>query len=124
MQGEILIQLKYIFYMAFRQLRWLLGDRSPFVATLKLTYRCNLTCIHCPWSQRTSDELSTDEWKARIDELRSKGVENFIFEGGEPTLRDDLAELIDYTRGLGGKVVLSTNGTLDLGIGRRTAGNS
>lgn len=100
--------------MGRRQLRWLAGDRSPFVATLKLTYRCNLSCLHCPWSRQQSDELSTAQWRRRIGELRHRGVSSFVLEGGEPTLRDDLAELIDFTAGRGGRVILSTNGTRDL----------
>ncbi len=100
--------------MGRRQARWLAGDRSPFAATLKLTYRCNLVCLHCPWSQQQCDELSTEQWKDRIRELRCRGVSSFVLEGGEPTNREDLAELIDFTAQCGGRVTLSTNGTRDL----------
>ncbi|MCP4674539.1 MAG: radical SAM protein [Deltaproteobacteria bacterium] len=107
-------RLKSIPALGLRQLRWMLGDRSPFIATLKLTYRCNLTCVHCAWSREKSREITTTEWKDRIDDLRRRGVVHFVFEGGEPTLRDDLGELVDHAREVGGKVTLSTNGTRDL----------
>ena len=111
----MLDRLRYVSMVGLRQLRWLAGDRSPFVATIKLTYRCNLTCLHCPWSQRDCPELTTAQWLERIGSLRHRGVENFVFEGGEPTMRDDLAELVDCARqSSGGLVVVSTNGTRDL----------
>jgi MoaA/NifB/PqqE/SkfB family radical SAM enzyme len=111
----MLDRLRYLGAMGLRQLRWLAGDRSPFVATIKLTYRCNLACLHCPWSQRESAELTGAQWCERIGELRRRGVENFVLEGGEPTLREDLAEIVECARDGGrGRVVVSTNGTRDL----------
>ncbi len=107
-------QLKSIPTLAVRQLRWMLGDHSPFIATLKLTYRCNLSCVHCAWSTEVCQEITTSEWKEKIRDLRRRGVVHFVLEGGEPTLRDDLEEIVEYAREVGGKVTLSTNGTRDL----------
>ncbi len=62
-------------------------------------WNCNLKCLHCYASgQQLSEEkeLSTDEWKQIIDKLRQIGVPQITFTGGEPTLRDDLTELIDH----------------------------
>jgi MoaA/NifB/PqqE/SkfB family radical SAM enzyme len=114
MQPGFIEQLTSLASMGRRQLRWLAGDRSPFVATLKLTYRCNLSCIHCPWSRQHCDELSTEQWKDKIRQLRNRGVSSFVLEGGEPTSREDLVELIDFTARCGGRVILSTNGTRKL----------
>ena len=62
-------------------------------------WHCNLQCLHCyAAGQQHSEEkeLSTDEWKRIIDRLREIGVPQITFTGGEPTMRDDLIELIEY----------------------------
>ncbi|MFA5612082.1 MAG: PqqD family peptide modification chaperone [Anaerolineaceae bacterium] len=46
-------------------------------------------------------ELSTEEWKTLIRKTFETGIPQVIFIGGEPTLRADLAELIQYTEELG-----------------------
>jgi Fe-coproporphyrin III synthase len=104
---------KSLLYYAGRRLRWTLGDRSPFLAYMKVTKRCNLDCYYCPWHTLANDftgEKSTDFWKTRIDELAGAGVRVFIFEGGEPTLRRDLQELLDHAHSHGASTILATNG--------------
>ena len=62
-------------------------------------WHCNLNCLHCyAAGQKHSEEteLSTDEWKKVIDTLREACVPQITFTGGEPTMRDDLIELIEY----------------------------
>ncbi len=62
-------------------------------------WHCNLQCLHCYASGQVHSEeaeLSTDEWKKIIDRLRTVGVPQITFTGGEPTMRDDLVELIEY----------------------------
>lgn len=64
-------------------------------------WQCNQKCTFCyavGQSYAKVRELTTDEWKRAIDILRSAGVPMLTFTGGEPTLREDLAELIDYSR--------------------------
>lgn len=64
-------------------------------------WHCNQKCVHCyAAGQILSDEqeLSTDEWKAILDKCRSAGIPQITFTGGEPTMRDDLPELVDYAR--------------------------
>jgi MoaA/NifB/PqqE/SkfB family radical SAM enzyme len=107
-------RLAYIPYAGYRQVRWLLGDRSPFGATLKLTTRCTLNCRHCPWLESETDDLPADEWKQIIREVFKLGARHLVMEGGEPTLRDDLQELISFARGLGMKVTVATNCTRPL----------
>lgn len=62
-------------------------------------WNCNLQCLHCyaaGQSLSKEKELSTDEWKRIIDRLKDIGVPQITFTGGEPTMRDDLFELIDH----------------------------
>ena len=63
------------------------------------SWHCNLKCLHCyaaGQEHAKESELSTDDWKKIIDTLRSVGVPQITFTGGEPTMRDDLIELIEY----------------------------
>lgn len=74
-------------------------------------WHCNQKCVHCYAAGQTlSDEpeLSTDEWKAILDRCRSAGIPQVTFTGGEPTLREDLFELIYYARWFISR--LNTNG--------------
>ena len=72
---------------------------APYRMDLALTYRCNNDCAHC-YNARPRDypELSTAEWKAIIDRLWQCGIPHLVFTGGEPTLRQDLPELIQHAQ--------------------------
>lgn len=65
------------------------------------SWHCNQKCVHCyAAGQELADEkeLSTEQWKAIIDKCRQAGIPQLTFTGGEPTMRDDLFELIDHAR--------------------------
>lgn len=57
-------------------------------------------------------ELSTAEGRRLLKDLADYGVPVVLFSGGEPLVREDLAELVDYAADVGLRPVLSTNGTL------------
>ncbi len=113
--SEFSRKLLYVPYVAYRQARWLLGDRSPFATTLKLTTRCTLACDHCPWLQDPRPDLPTARWKEIIRQMRERGSRHLVLEGGEPTLRGDLQKLIEWAQAMGMKVTVATNGTRPLG---------
>jgi len=83
---------------------------SPYRMDLALTYRCNVNCSHCYNQRRESAELSGAEWKKAMRVLWQHGVPHFAFTGGEPTLRDDLVELVTFAEDLGAITGLLTNG--------------
>ena len=84
---------------------------APYRMDLALTYRCNNDCRHCYNARlRTYPELSTQEWKKVIDRCWELSIPHLIFTGGEPTLREDLAELIRYAENNGQITGLNTNG--------------
>jgi radical SAM protein with 4Fe4S-binding SPASM domain len=60
-------------------------------------------------SSATKKELTTSEWKAVLDKAWSLGIPHIIFTGGEPTLRNDLPELIAHAEQLGQITGLNTN---------------
>lgn len=64
-------------------------------------WNCNNKCLHCYAARQDlsyADELSTDEWKRIIDKCREASIPQLTFTGGEPTLRDDLVELVAYSK--------------------------
>ena len=88
------------------------GLASPICLTWELTYACNLSCVHCLSSSGRRDpaELSTAECKRVIDELEQMQVFYVNIGGGEPTVRPDFWELVDYATAHHVGVKFSTNG--------------
>jgi [mycofactocin precursor peptide]-tyrosine decarboxylase / 3-amino-5-[(4-hydroxyphenyl)methyl]-4,4-dimethylpyrrolidin-2-one synthase len=89
------------------------GLDAPICLTWELTYACNLACVHCLSSSGRRDprELSTAECKAVIDELQQMQVFYVNIGGGEPTVRRDFWELVDYATAHDVGVKFSTNGS-------------
>ena len=76
-------------------------------------WNCNQKCVHCYAAGQKyaeSKELSTNEWKKVIDKCRKVCIPQLTFTGGEPTRRDDLVELVDYSKWFVTR--LNTNGVL------------
>ena len=88
------------------------GLDAPICITWELTYACNLACVHCLSSSGRRDprELSTAEAFGVIDELRAMQVFYVNIGGGEPMIRRDFFDIIDYATGSGVGVKFSTNG--------------
>jgi radical SAM protein with 4Fe4S-binding SPASM domain len=83
---------------------------APYRLDLALTYRCNNDCAHCYNVEgRNLKELSTDDWKRVLDKAWDLGIPHIIFTGGEPTLREDLAELVAHAEKNGQITGLNTN---------------
>ncbi|WP_108459331.1 pyrroloquinoline quinone biosynthesis protein PqqE [Devosia naphthalenivorans] len=71
----------------------------PLAVLLELTHRCPLQCPYCSnpvEMERTSNELTTEEWKRVLNELAEIGVLQVHFSGGEPTARKDIVELVRH----------------------------
>ena len=103
-----------------------LGLDAPICLTWELTYACNLACVHCLSSSGRRDprELSTADCKAVIDELERMQVFYVNIGGGEPTVRSDFWELLDYATAHHVGVKFSTNGVkITREIAARLAGS-
>jgi mycofactocin radical SAM maturase len=89
------------------------GLDAPICLTWELTYACNLACVHCPSSsgRRDPHELSGAECRAVIDELERMQVFYVNVGGGEPTVRRDFWELVEYATEHRVGVKFSTNGS-------------
>jgi len=84
---------------------------APYRVDIALTYRMDESGTLDPEARRRVDrELSTAEWQQALRRLWDAGIPHVVFTGGEPTLRDDLAELVRYAEGLGQVTGLLTDG--------------
>ena len=88
------------------------GLDAPICLTWELTYACNLECIHCLSSSGRRDprELSTEQAKQVLDELAALQVFYINIGGGEPMVRRDFFEIVEYSVAKGIGVKFSTNG--------------
>jgi len=87
---------------------------APFQVVWDVTYACNLRCKHCyaTAGRPLPDELTTDEAMDAIDKLNRLGVTIISFSGGEPLVRKDIYDLMNYAYEKGIYVAVATNGTL------------
>jgi mycofactocin radical SAM maturase len=102
------------------------GLDAPICLTWELTYACNLACVHCLSSSGRRDprELTTEECMHVLDELQRMKVFYVNIGGGEPTVRRDFWELLDYATAHQVGVKFSTNGSRITGeAARRLAGS-
>src|SRR3989344_1908979 len=79
------------------------------------TLRCNLRCKYCSiWQEgNIKEELSLEEWKKFLKDLHEwLGEAHIGITGGEPLLRKDIFEMLDYMCMTGLKPSLTTNGIL------------
>ncbi|MCW4001250.1 MAG: radical SAM protein [Candidatus Bathyarchaeota archaeon] len=85
--------------------------RAPLRMDMALTFRCQNDCLHCyAGGPHQTAELTTEQWKTVIDRLSDVGVFILTFTGGEPTLREDLSELLLYAQNKGMVTGLISNG--------------
>lgn len=85
----------------------------PYSLLAELTYRCPLKCPYCsnPLKLRLDrPELDTAAWARVLTEATGLGVVQVHFSGGEPLVRQDLAELVATARRLGLYTHLITSG--------------
>jgi pyrroloquinoline quinone biosynthesis protein E len=86
---------------------------GPLSLIIELTHRCPLHCVYCsnPLElQARQNEIDTETWKKVIEDAAKMGVIQLNFTGGEPTLRDDLEELLAHGRKNGLYTNLITSG--------------
>lgn len=84
------------------------------IVSWNTTNMCNLKCSHCyrDAGKKQKEELSTEEAKTLISQIAEAGFKIMIFSGGEPLMRVDIFELIEYAAKSGLRPVVGSNGTL------------
>ena len=89
-------------------------DERPMLAIWELTQACDLACVHCRASavkERDPRELTTDEGKRLLDDIREMGTPLVVFTGGDPANRPDLVELVGHAAKIGLVVAVTPSGT-------------
>jgi radical SAM protein with 4Fe4S-binding SPASM domain len=86
----------------------------PSSVDLLLTYACNFTCDHCESSSHPTAEfgLPVETIARLIREMREMGVTHLNITGGEPLVRKDVFDIIEFAIQQGLRVHLATNGSL------------
>jgi AdoMet-dependent heme synthase len=89
-----------------------LSHGVPISVHLDITYRCNERCEHCYLDHDGEGEMTTAEILNLLDQLAAAGVFFLTISGGEPLIRRDCFEIIEYARALRFNVKLKTNAVL------------
>ncbi|MGA2811343.1 MAG: radical SAM protein [Candidatus Acidiferrum sp.] len=88
---------------------------APYAVTFYVTHKCNLDCSYCTQKEPDvfSQELPTLETKRLLRKIR-KETDSVVITGGEPTLRPDIEELVEFARQecKFRSLLLITNGTI------------
>ena len=85
---------------------------GPVKVIWEVTYKCNSRCKHCHlWQVKEHNDLTTDEAKTFISDIKKMGALHLSFSGGEPFLRPDMLELMTYASELGLTTGVNTNGS-------------
>jgi AdoMet-dependent heme synthase len=84
----------------------------PLSVHMDITWRCNERCVHCYLDHDVKGEMSTDEIKGVLRQLAESGTFFLSISGGEPLLRRDCFEILEYARALQFNVKLKTNAVM------------
>ena len=90
----------------------LFHKKTPLSVSWTLTNRCNKKCFYCDLPNIPSKELTTKQILGIIAELANLGTQRIGFTGGEPLLREDIKEIIDYSHKKGIFTGTVSNGSL------------
>lgn len=84
----------------------------PLAAHMDITWRCNERCVHCYLDHDGQGELTTEEIKDVLRQLADASTFFLSISGGEPLLRRDCFEILEYARALRFNVKLKTNAVM------------
>ncbi|KAF0816894.1 Radical SAM heme biosynthesis protein AhbD, Fe-coproporphyrin III decarboxylase [Bacillus sp. ZZV12-4809] len=89
-------------------------NKAPFIVIWELTRACQLKCLHCRAEaqyRRDPRELSFEEGKALIDQIREMNNPMLVFTGGDPLMRQDVFNIADYAVKKGLRVSMTPSAT-------------
>jgi MoaA/NifB/PqqE/SkfB family radical SAM enzyme len=89
---------------------------DPILLIFDVTRRCNQRCRMCNIWREQSEDMSVDEIRIMAKHLRDRGMGYVFLQGGEPTLRSDLIDIVDTFLACGIKPTVITNGILLRGL--------
>lgn len=92
---------------------------KPKEIRFEATRYCNCQCFFChnkntfaKEGRQNKKDMETGQAKLIIDKIAGEGIEQIRFTGGEPLIRPDMPELMNYSKSKGLQVRINTNGTL------------
>lgn len=91
------------------------GIKAPRIIAWEITRSCNLSCAHCRAAAEFgayAGELSLEQIKSTVDDIVTITNPIIILTGGEPLMRPDIWEIVDYCHDKGAMPVIGTNATL------------
>ena len=89
-------------------------SQRPFIVIWETTQACDLACVHCracAQPLRSTLELTTEEAKRLIDEVKALEAPVFVLTGGDPLKRPDIFELVEYASNHGVRISLTPSAT-------------
>jgi AdoMet-dependent heme synthase len=89
-------------------------SQAPYIVIWETTRSCDLACRHCRAEAVTTRhplELTTDEAKRMMDDVRRFGRPLFVLTGGDPLKRPDVVELVEYGTSIGLRMAMTPSGT-------------
>ena len=104
---------KYIKTLGYALSNRLAGECIyPFYASYKVTHKCSLKCKFCNvWKEDTPDLKKEDVFKV-IDNIANSSIVVLSIEGGDPLVRKDLGEILEYAYQKPFTLFFTTNGDL------------
>lgn len=90
----------------------ILRQKIPLNVMYSVTDRCLSHCGYCNIPARKKRELMTNQVFSLIDQISLAGCQRLGLWGGEPLIRDDIGEIVDYAKNRGLFVTLDSNGYL------------
>lgn len=90
----------------------ILKDKFPHAIQFNITFKCNQRCSYCGIYNDNRHEMTTEQIFKMIDEFVELGTTRLSLTGGEPLLRRDFSEIVQYARKRRLFVSLATNGSL------------
>ncbi|MFA4988200.1 MAG: radical SAM protein [Candidatus Omnitrophota bacterium] len=112
-----LLRTNFLFWLS-RKINYPLVP--PDLVQINFTFDCNLRCKMCSMhdqldflkKQGKRVEIDSQAMRKIIKETRDLGTRTVLFIGGEPLLKNDLFELITFTKSLGLSPIIVTNGVM------------
>src|SRR3989344_1289235 len=87
--------------------------KVPFQINIHINDVCNLRCRYCYIDfDNASKDMPLPQLKRILKDARELGTERVSLEGGEPLIRKDIGDIVDYIADLGMESNINTNGYL------------
>lgn len=87
------------------------NDFEQLVVDTLVTWRCNLRCEKC-CVPKEGYEASLEKFAELFDKLRAVGIKRIVLTGGDPLVREDIADIARLAKERGFDIYVSTNGIL------------